>query len=209
MAGDDLAAAILAGGQSRRMGEDKALLRLDPSGPTVIETVVDTLRAITPDIVLVGCNLAAYESLGLSQVPDLVPGIGALGGIHAALAATTASHLLIVACDMPFLNAALLHYMAAQPRNYDALVPMLDRPQPLHAIYTHACLPPIEQSINSGNYRATGWLAGANVRTIERETMQCHDPGLLSCFNMNTPHDLARARQRTATMSHRHHRPGT
>jgi molybdopterin-guanine dinucleotide biosynthesis protein A len=209
MTGDDLAAAILAGGQSRRMGENKALLRLDPSGPTVIETVVDTLRAITPNIVLVGSNLAAYESLGLPQVPDLVPGIGALGGIHAALASTTASHLLVVACDLPFLNVALLHYMATRPRDYDALVPMLDRPQPLHAIYTHACLPPIEQGINSGNYRATGWLAGVNVRSIERETMQSHDPELLSCFNMNTPEDVTRAKQRIATMSHRHHLPRT
>jgi molybdopterin-guanine dinucleotide biosynthesis protein A len=201
LAGDDLAAAILAGGQSRRMGENKALLRLERSGPTVIETVVDTLRAITSDIVLVGSNLSDYESLGLPQVPDLVPGIGALGGIHAALASATASHLLIVACDMPFLNVALLRYMAAQPRDYDALVPMPDRPQPLHAIYTHACLPPIEQSINSGNYRASGWLAGVNVRTIERETMQSHDPELLSCFNMNTPEDVTRARERIATMS--------
>lgn len=196
MAGDDLTAAVLVGGRSRRMGENKALIRFDPGGPTVIESVVRKLRAITGDIVLVGSDPAPYSFLGLPIASDLTPGIGALGGIHAAITAATSPHILIVACDMPFLNAELLRYMAGRPRDYDALVPMLDRPQPLHTVYARSCLPYIEQSIAAGNHRATGWFAEANVHTIDRDTIRRHDPDLLSCFNMNTPQDLAFAKRR-------------
>jgi molybdopterin-guanine dinucleotide biosynthesis protein A len=209
MAGDDLAAAILVGGQSRRMGENKALIRLQPDGPTVIETVVRKLREVTNEVTLVGSDANPYGFLELPQIPDVTPKIGALGGIHTALSGTTSAHLLIVACDMPFLNVTLLRYMAAQPRDYDALVPVLDRPQPLHAIYARSCLPLIEESIRSGDYRATGWLGAANVHTIDRDTMQRFDPDLRSCFNMNTPADTARARQTIMDMSHRLHRPRT
>ncbi len=195
MAGDGLAAAILVGGRSRRMGENKALIRLDPHGPSVIETVVQRLGAVTGDIVLVGSTPEDIAFLGLHHISDQTPGIGALGGIQAALGATASPHILIVACDMPFLSVNLLQHMAALPRDYDALVPMLDRPQPLHAIYARNCLPHIDRSIHSGDYRATGWLSGANVRSIDRDTMRRHDPTLLSCFNMNTPADVAHARR--------------
>ncbi len=200
MADSDLSAAVLVGGQSRRMGENKALLRLEPGGPTVIETVVQKLRAVAGDIMLAGCDPEPYAFLGLPHIPDVEPGIGALGGVHSALTTMTTPHVLIVACDMPFLNADLLRYMAAQPRDYDALVPVFDRPQPLHAIYAKMSLPLIERSIQAGDLRGTGWLAQANVRAIDRETMRRYDPDLLSCFNMNTPADVAHAR-RIATAS--------
>jgi molybdopterin-guanine dinucleotide biosynthesis protein A len=193
--GNGLAAAILVGGQSRRMGQDKALLTLAPDGPTVVESVARTLGAVTDEVVLVGADPSAYAFLGLPWIADAIPGAGPLAGIRAALAATERSHLLVVACDMPFLNADLLRYMATCPRDYDALVPVLDRPQPLHAIYARTSLPLIDHALRDGRYKVTGWFPQANIRALDRETIRSHDPDLRSCFNMNTPEDVAFAKQ--------------
>ncbi|MGC4192541.1 MAG: molybdenum cofactor guanylyltransferase [Thermomicrobiales bacterium] len=192
-----LTAAILVGGRSRRMGQDKALLPLVPDGLTVIETVVQTLATVADEITLVGAEVTArdYAFLGLRHVPDIVAGAGALGGIHAALTAASHERTLIVACDMPFLNADLLRHMASMPRDDDALVPLLGQPQPLHAIYGRSCCPLIEANLRKGQYRVTGWFARAALRLLPRSAIAAFDPSLHSCFNMNTPDDLAVARR--------------
>jgi molybdopterin-guanine dinucleotide biosynthesis protein A len=177
------------------MGQDKALVTLAPGGPTVVEMVAEAVRAVTSEIVLVGAESPGHAFLGLPQVADVFPGTGALGGIYSALAAASCSHVLVVACDMPFLNAGLLRYMASRPRDNDVLVPVVDRPQPLHAIYARSCLPLIEQRLRSGEYKAAGWFDDADVRTIEREIIAQYDPDLHSCFNMNTPEDFAFAKE--------------
>jgi molybdopterin-guanine dinucleotide biosynthesis protein A len=193
-----LAAAILVGGQSRRMGQDKALMTLTPGGLTIVDMVAQALRTVTREILLIGPDSANYAFLGLPQVADVLPGAGALGGIHTALASTGSPHVLVVACDMPFLHAGLLQYMASRPRDYDVLVPFLDRLHPLHAIYARSCLPMIEQCLRSGTYKVTGWFGDARVRTIGRGEMERHDAALLSCFNLNTPEDYAFAKRMLA-----------
>lgn len=195
MGSDGLTAAILVGGQSRRMGTNKALLTIDPNGPTVVETVARKLGAVANEVVLVGSETAEYAFLDLPQIADMVAGTGVLGGIYSALAATSRPYVLVVACDLPFLNVSLLRYMAACPRDYDVLVPILDQAQPLHAIYARACLPLVEQSLRSGRYKVTGWFDHANVHTLEHSIIQRYDPTLLSTFNMNTPENFAFAKQ--------------
>jgi molybdopterin-guanine dinucleotide biosynthesis protein A len=190
----DLAAAILIGGRSRRMGTDKALLRLHDAGPTVIETVATVTASVADEVFLIGDRAQAYAFLGLPSIDDLVANAGALAGIHAALAASTRSHLLVVGCDMPFLNADLLRFMRDLPRDYDVLVPVLEQPHPLHAIYAASCLPLIEANLSDGHRRVMGWWDEAKVREIPQAEIARHDPTLRSCFNMNTPDDLAVAR---------------
>lgn len=202
MGGSDLTAAILVGGQSRRMGTNKALLAITPDGATVVETVARALAMVAHEVVLAGAATVDYAFLGLPRLDDTVPGAGPLGGIQAVLDAASGSHVLVVGCDMPFLSVDLLRYMAAHPRDYDALVPVLGRPQPLHAIYAPSCLPLIDASLQAGRYQVTGWFAQANVREIDRETIRRHDPSLRSCFNMNTPTDVEQARQLWAGTSH-------
>lgn len=190
-----LAAAILVGGQSRRMGTDKAMLTLDPDGPTVVESIARKLRKITDEVFLVGAAPADYASLGLTRLPDIFPGAGALGGIHSALAASTKPHVLIVGCDLPFLSVNLLRYMASLPRDYDILVPLLEQLQPLHAIYARTCLPVVEQQLQAGQFKVSGWFEQVTVRKIDRADISMYDPMLLSTFNMNTPEHLAFAKQ--------------
>lgn len=193
---EPLSAAILVGGQSRRMGRTKALLRLDPDGPTVVETIARTLDEIAEEVLLVGEAPAAdYAFLGLRQVPDLVPGAGALGGIHAAVRAARHACVLVVACDMPFLNPALLRYMASLPRGWDALVPLLGQTQTAHAIYARSALPLIEASLAARRFRTTSWFARGSIRIVPRAAIAAIDPSLRSTFNMNAPEDLALARR--------------
>ena len=177
------------------MGQDKALMMIAPDEPPIVQTVARKLGAVANEILLVGTNATRYSFLDLPMVPDLRPGNGPLGGIYSVLAVTGSAHVLVVACDLPFLNVSLLRYMASIPRDFDVLVPVLDRPQPLHAIYAPTCLPLIEQALLVGRYMVTGWFEEANVRTIERETIRQYDPALLSCYNMNTPEDYETARQ--------------
>src|SRR5213076_662339 len=124
---DELGVIILAGGQSRRMGANKALLRLDSAGPRIIERVLAAAQPLGPAL-LVTNTPADYAFLGLPMVPDARPGTGALGGLYSGLAAATAPYNLVVACDMPFLQPALLAYLAAQPRDYDVLIPRWAEP---------------------------------------------------------------------------------
>jgi molybdopterin-guanine dinucleotide biosynthesis protein A len=191
---DPLAAAILVGGQSRRMGVPKATLRLTPDGPTVITSVITTLRHVTTDIMLVGSDDFASDDPDVPRIGDTMPDAGPLGGIHAALTASSREHVLVVACDMPFLNVDVLRFMAALPRDYDVLVPVVGQPQPLHAIYTISCLPAIEAYLAEGRRRVDGWFDHVRVRMIDEATVNRFDPERRTCFNMNTPSDLEWAR---------------
>src|SRR5436853_3965715 len=149
-------AAILAGGQSKRMGANKALLRLQSSKPMLIESVVGRLEeaGLTDGLLLVANSPDDYSFLGLSVVPDEIPGKGPLGGILTALLHSPFERVLVVACDMPYLNPALLAYMAHLPDTADVLIPRWTsangqtRLETLHAVYSRRCIPSIRKRIN-------------------------------------------------------------
>lgn len=176
------------------MGQNKALLSLVPGGPPVVRLAVERLREVTDTILLVGSDPAPYASLGLPQAPDVFPDSGSLGGIYSGLAAAPTQHTLVIACDMPFLNTELLRYMSALPRDYDVLIPVLEEPEPLHAIYSKSCLPWMEERLRAGRYKIIGWFDKAHVREIDVDTVRRFDPGLRSFFNMNTPEEWERAK---------------
>src|SRR5438874_9473550 len=102
---EQVGAAILAGGQSKRMGANKALMRLKEGGPTVIEMVVARLaEAGLRAPMLVTNNPEEYRFLGLESVRDDIEGAGALGGILTALRHSISNKVFVVACDMPLLS---------------------------------------------------------------------------------------------------------
>ena len=143
---EPLSAAVLAGGQSSRMGRDKALLPLHEGGPPLLRIVLDRLNLVARDVFVVATARPEYETFGVPIVPDDFVGGGALAGIYAALRNASQQHCLIVACDMPFLSIALLESMARESRDYDVLVPLTPGQsrqrsdgliyQTLHAIYS-------------------------------------------------------------------------
>ena len=199
-----LSAAVLAGGQSRRMGTDKALLRLTPGGPTLIEMVLAAVRAVADDVFLVA-NDDRLAHLGLRTVPDAFPGAGSLGGIYSAVEGAGESHCLVVACDMPFLSPPLLRALADTPRDYDVLAPYLEVGtnrqggtkgvyETLHAIYGRAALPAMREQLVAARYRIVGFFPAVRVQAITEEAVRALDPQLRSFFNVNTPERLAEAR---------------
>jgi molybdopterin-guanine dinucleotide biosynthesis protein A len=185
------------------MGTDKAFLPLVDGGPPMLALVLDQLRSVADDVMIVANDRERYEQFGVRVVPDAHLGIGALGGIHAAVSQAANDHCLVVACDMPFLNAGLLQRMASEPRDYDVLVPAIPGQsrqggkglvyQTLHAIYGKGCLPAIEARIKEGNRQVIGFFDAVGVRQIEVAEIQIWDPGLRSFFNANTPDALASA----------------
>jgi molybdopterin-guanine dinucleotide biosynthesis protein A len=191
---------ILAGGQSRRYGEPKAFARV--AGTTLVERVLDVMRRVTPDVVLVANQPDLYAGLGLEIRSDTRPGMGALGGVYTAVcwaAERPSGGALVVACDMPFLSAALLDRMvslAAGPAAPAIVAPESDGPrgvEPLCAWYSVRCQPAIEAQFSRDDRRIVGFWDGLDVHRIPLDEVRRHgDPERLF-LNVNTPEERAAA----------------
>jgi molybdopterin-guanine dinucleotide biosynthesis protein A len=128
-------------------------------------------------------------------VTDLYPDYGPLGGLYTGLAAAQASHIIAVACDMPFLNTKLLGYMLDLSGDFDAVVPRLDEGmiEPLHAVYSQSCLEKMKERLERKQLSVGSFVKALRVRYIDQTESQQLDPKLLSFFNINYPADLERA----------------
>ncbi len=192
----EISAVILAGGKGSRLGQDKAFLVLD--GEPLIARTVARLAQLSDDIIVVTNQPAPYRALGLTArlVPDERPGVGALMGLYSGLKAATCAYAVAVACDMPFLNLALLRHMHSLAEGYDVVVPRLGRYQePLHAVYSKRCLPNIERQLHQGRRRIVSFFSEVRVRHIEEAALERYDPQLRSFLNVNTPEDWKRVQR--------------
>jgi molybdopterin-guanine dinucleotide biosynthesis protein A len=138
---EQIAPVILSGGKSSRMGSNKAFVTL--GNEKLIEIVVRKISALfTIRPLLVTNTPTEYAYLGLPMVGDIIPEMGPLGGIHAALRHSTARRIFVFGCDMPFISAELVGHMGALAGGVDVVMPRHDsgRPEPLHAIYSQSCL---------------------------------------------------------------------
>lgn len=196
-----ISAAVLAGGESRRMGSDKALLKI--AGRPLLARTIDLLHRVSDDVLVIG-RRAGYESFGAAVIADRFPSAGPLGGIATALSAATHEYVLVVACDMPLLSEPLLIAMAEEPRGYDVLVPAViagtDREaawqwQPLHAIYNRGCLSVVEHHLRSGDRRADAFYGDVRVRQLDEAWVSQYDPTLASFTNANEPEELENVRR--------------
>ena len=184
-----VSAIVLAGGQSRRMGRDKALI--DFQGRPIIAHVLDTLGAVAEDIVVVSNRSDLYSSFGARLVPDYDPPCGPLGGIAAGLQAVQHPLAVVVACDMPFLNVTLLHWLIDLAEGFDAVVPQTgDEFEPLHAVYRRECYSPIVQRLERGERRVISFFADVRLRPVPEPEWRRLDPEGRSLVNLNTPDDL-------------------
>jgi len=188
-----LTIAIQAGGESHRIGRNKALLPL--AGRSLIEHVLARLEGLGDEI-LITTNLPQdYSFLGLRLVADLVPGVGALAGLHTSLAAARWDSVLVVACDMPFISRPLLEHLVGLAPQADLVIPRHgDKYEPLHAVYNRRnCLPALENALAAGSNRLISFLPQVKVLPVEESELTRLDPQGLSFFNINTPEDLAQA----------------
>jgi molybdopterin-guanine dinucleotide biosynthesis protein A len=180
---------ILAGGASSRFGFNKALLKIGDL--SLVERVVERLRSVVTDIVLVTNLPDQFGFLDLTMTGDIYRGIGTLGGLHAGLSAIHTEYGLVVGCDMPFLNTDLLRYMVSVRAQADVVMPRLGHYyEPLHAVYARQCLPTIEQSIEAGQRRVLRACDGLHIKYVDENQVARYDPHHHSFFNVNTPKDL-------------------
>ncbi len=187
---------ILAGGKSRRLGRNKALETIGDI--SLIEQTIERLKPLTGQILVV----TSQEQFNLPVdgkaeiLVDLYPNKGPIGGIYTGLVASQSPHSFVVACDMPFLNQALLNYMKQCSANFDIVVPRLEgRVEPLHAMYSKDCLAHIEYLIKLDMLSILQLFDLVKVRYIEAEEINRFDPEHLSFFNVNTKYDLEKARK--------------
>jgi len=192
----DISCIVLAGGRGLRLGQDKALETIGQR--SLLEQVLFQLSLFNSDILIVAAREQSYPQLhgypNLRVVGDIYPSKGPLGGIYTGLKMSNSFYNLIVACDMPFLNRALLDYMIGVSAGFDLVVPRLgDMVEPLHAVYSRACLAPIECLLKQGNLSIRELFTLVRVRYVEAEEIDRFDPGHLSFFNINAKADLERA----------------
>jgi len=188
---------ILAGGMGRRLEKNKALERI--GGKALIERVIDSLVPLTTEVLAVVARPEQATALrlppSLRVVSDRYPGGGSLGGIFTGLEASAEPWSLVVACDMPFLNRELLRHLIGESSNVDAVIPRLGgQPEPLHALYSKACLAPMERMLRAGQLKIAPLFEAVRVRYVDEETIDRIDPRHLSFFNINTQADLEEAR---------------
>ena len=198
---------ILAGGASSRMGTDKSRLVL--GGQTFVERVAAALFAVTNTVSLVANNQPGSQTANqtngrtnldydLPIVRDVYEKWGALGGLHAALTSCRADWAAVIACDLPFVTAALLMRLASLRADFDAVAPVQSdgRPQPLCALYRiGTCLAVAEKLIQSGEHRPIALLQSVRTRWVAFEELADLDGSRLFFDNLNTPDDYARARK--------------
>jgi molybdopterin-guanine dinucleotide biosynthesis protein A len=190
----DFTAAIIAGGKSIRMGSNKALMRV--GGVLMIERVVNALRDLGQrETILITNTPDVYAFLNLTMIADALPDTGSLGGIYTAILHSAAPYTLVAACDMPFLNPALLHYLierqteAAAP--YDVIAPRVDGyPEGMHALYSKACLAPIRARLDARQLKIIGFYDDVKTRYVDEDEWRALDPDGKSFQNINTPDEL-------------------
>jgi len=199
---------VLAGGNSARMGADKALLEF--GGQTLLERAVAAMCAVSDQVAIVG-EPAKYAKYAVSEggastcrsvVADIFPGCGPLGGIHAALGHSTAQWNLMLAVDMPFVTSELLAFLfeaaenAAEDEDKDkdsdviVTVPRAgQRLQPLCAVYRREFAMAAEQALRAGKYKVDAAFSGVSVRVVEESQLAAAGFFERNFFNVNTPED--------------------
>jgi molybdenum cofactor guanylyltransferase len=191
-----IAAFVLAGGQSSRMGRDKAFLQLD--GLTLLERALATARHASEEVTIVGQRekFSGYAPV----IEDVYPGHGPLAGIHAALSAGRAGLNFIVALDTPFLEPGFVRYLMEQARLSGAVVTLprvAGRAHPLCAAYRREFAPVAESALQQGHNRIEPLLARVRTREIGDAELREHGYHPRMFDNLNTPEEWDQACRRT------------
>lgn len=183
---------MLAGGENRRMGADKAFMKL--AGVPLIEHVMRSLKAVCRDIIIVTNSPQLYKAYSVSVVTDAFNLRGPLTGIYSGLLKSADEYNVVVACDMPFLNPRLLSYMGSLAGGYDIVVPAVGGMlEPLHAVYRKGLLPVIEAQIMRYEQQIRVLFEKQRIRYVAGEEIDRFDPARKSFKNLNTPQEYEEA----------------
>ncbi len=195
-------AAILTGGQATRFGgRDKSALMVD--GRTILDRQIATLAPLTDDLLIVGAHRTAGargvqpsdagpEGIAPRFVPDIVPGCGPLGGLHAALTEARGDALFLIACDMPFVTPAFVAHLLSLAGDADIVVPQSEHGyHPLCAVYTRACLEPVAARLANRRLKIRDLVTDVRTRVVAIEEIRRFGSPDRLLANVNTPAEYA------------------
>jgi FdhD protein len=181
---------ILAGGSSRRMGSNKALLEVE--GNSIISRIYRTLAGMFHEIIVVTNSPHDYEFLPCRKVPDIYSNFGSIAGLHSALTHSSTAHTFVTACDMPFIDQSIINYLChlRQEEGYEAVIPYSKGGQePLHAVYSAACKDIFEGAILNGERKVVDILKKIKVRDVTYDEIRSIGGQSASFMNVNTPEE--------------------
>jgi molybdopterin-guanine dinucleotide biosynthesis protein A len=194
----NISCIILAGGKSTRLGHDKVLETV--GNTSLLEQVISRIDPLSKEIIIVTAKERTFAQLAsrpkVKVVSDIFPGQGSLGGIYTGLVKSDSFYNLVVAADMPFVNTSLLKYMIGICEGFDFVLPRVNGLfEPLHAIYSKNCIPPIESILNEGKKVIVELFNYVKVKYVEADEVDKFDPQHLSFFNINTKEELELAKR--------------
>jgi molybdopterin-guanine dinucleotide biosynthesis protein A len=191
----EVTGVLLAGGKSRRMGEDKRHLVVGEQ--TLLERGLAVLQSTFREILVVIAQDSPPLNIDARVVRDLVPDCGSLGGLYTGLTQATTPYIFVVACDMPFLNQTVITQFTSQRATADIVMAKLDaRLHPMHALYSKRCVPALEAMIQARQLKIQEIVSQSSlrVRYVTEGDLLTIDPSGRSFYNVNTVTDLEAAR---------------
>ncbi|WP_319764354.1 NTP transferase domain-containing protein [Maridesulfovibrio sp.] len=189
-----ISAAILAGGEGRRMGKtDKSCLEI--SGEKLVSRIIRALDDIFAETFIITRTPENHPDLKLRMEGDVFEARSSLTGIHSALYHSKTDHVFVTACDSPFLNRELIIELLSRIEpDDDVLIPIHPDGfyEPLCAVYSKRCLPFIEQNLENDRFQIIRFFPQVKVRTVETDLLKEKDQALETFININTPDQLSR-----------------
>jgi len=162
---------VLAGGEGKRVEKEKAFLEV--AGRKILDRILNQLNSIQGQgekVVIITGEAGLFQCCNKVEIrKDIIPGRGPLGGIYSGLLFSQTRYNLVLACDMPFLNAELLEFMLGIKRDYQVLIPRHSgQIEPLVAIYSRDILPIVRESLERENPSIRNMFSRLEVRYLER-----------------------------------------
>ena len=184
---DNCTAVILTGGESKRMGVDKASVVL--SGKSLLEHVLAQLEPLFSDMLI--SVREKRPDIAYPQVVDGSESRGPMVGIKAALEVVKTDWVFVIACDMPLISTGLIQHLAGLRSEFDAVVPFaFDRPQPLFGFYNKTCLPLVEARMKQGQRSMIRLLDDLDTFLLSEQQVKAMDPELKSLLSLDTMEDV-------------------
>lgn len=191
----NMSGVLIAGGKSRRMGQDKRFLTV--GGVSIFRRTLDVLKmTFAETIVVLAEPVDSLDVQGSRVVYDIIPQAGSLGGLYTGVMMSAEPRVFAVACDMPFLDAEVIRFMASFDRTADVVAAELEgRFQTMHAMYSQRCLPFLRAMVDRQDLKIQRLLheAELTVAVVGISHLSGLASGLRSFQNINTPDDLALA----------------
>ena len=184
---EDITAVILAGGKSRRMKTDKALIKFNDK--TLLENQIDLLNPIFNKIII-SANSQKYSFANLQIINDEQSDLGPIGGILSVLKRVKTDYVFIISVDMPLITTDLIKHLISKKANYDIVLPVFnDKYEPTCAVYSRNCINTIEKQILANDYKLKNFIEKSNTNFVEiNENLEFYNKNLF--VNLNSPKDL-------------------